>query len=189
MFRVIGLSFVGIFFIAGFKTYLILLLVVPDAPLTKAFISIIYVIVFSVTSAQAYGYYIISNLRTSLQNAQNPTFEANKPVAKETIILNNAIGWGLSKAEADVAIFVTKGFSNAEIANMRGCAIATVKSQLGQIYAKTGMGSRYQLISFVTDEVCAVATKSDPKTAKAKPQDAPPLSRPTPPALAKISAL
>jgi len=75
--------------------------------------------------------------------------------------LRHAADWGLSQAEADVAIFAVKGFSNTEIAEMRGSAIATVKSQLGRIYQKSGLESRYQLIAFVTDEVCGMAAKPD----------------------------
>ena len=74
--------------------------------------------------------------------------------------MRHANTWGLSQAEADVAIFVVKGFSNSEIAKMHGCAIATVKTQLGRIYHKSGFDSRYQLIAFVTDEVCATSQAS-----------------------------
>jgi DNA-binding CsgD family transcriptional regulator len=76
------------------------------------------------------------------------------------VILRHANTWGLSQAEADVAIIVVKGFSNSEIAEMRGCAIATVKPLLGRIYHKSGFDSRYQLIAFVTDEVCATSQAS-----------------------------
>lgn len=81
--------------------------------------------------------------------------------AKESVIARFAPDWGLSQAEADVAIFVAKGFSNSEVAEMRGCAIATVKSQLSSIYQKSGMGTRYQLIAFVTDEICAIAHETN----------------------------
>lgn len=83
------------------------------------------------------------------------------PVAKETVIARYAPDWGLSQAEADVAIFVAKGFSNNEIAEMRGCALATVKSQLTRIYHKSGLESRYQLMAFVTDEVVTMARDAE----------------------------
>ena len=76
---------------------------------------------------------------------------------KENLVEMHARNWGLSKAETEVAILVVKGFSNAEIANMRGSALSTVKSQLGSIYQKSGLENRYQLIAFITDEVCDAA--------------------------------
>ncbi len=98
-----------------------------------------------------------------------------EPVAKETVILRHAPDWGLSQAEADVAIFVAKGFSNSEIADMRGSAITTVKSQLGRIYQKSGLESRYQLIAFVTDEVVSMAREAEEPAAKVSTKDALPL--------------
>lgn len=102
---------------------------------------------------------------------------AGEPAAKETVILRNAPDWGLSQAEADVAIFVAKGFSNAEIAEMRGCAIATVKTQLGRIYNKSGLASRYQLIALVTDEVCSMALETEEEPVRIATRDALPLAR------------
>jgi len=99
----------------------------------------------------------------------------SEPVAKETVILRHAPDWGLSQAEADVAIFVAKGFSNGEIADMRGSAITTVKSQLGRIYQKSGLESRYQLIAFVTDEVVSMAREAEEPAAKISTKDALPL--------------
>ncbi|QFT92038.1 Bacterial regulatory protein, LuxR family [Roseovarius sp. THAF9] len=99
----------------------------------------------------------------------------SEPVAKETVILRHAPDWGLSQAEADVAIFVAKGFSNSEIADMRGSAITTVKSQLGRIYQKSGLESRYQLIAFVTDEVVSMAREAEEPVAKVSTKDALPL--------------
>lgn len=73
---------------------------------------------------------------------------------KENMIDIHAGEWGLTKAETEVAIMVVKGFSNAEIAAMRGSALQTVKSQLTAIYQKSGLEGRYQLIAYITDEVC-----------------------------------
>ncbi|WP_134015915.1 helix-turn-helix transcriptional regulator [Litoreibacter halocynthiae] len=124
------------------------------------------------------GYVSFVQLRAYLsrQRKEKLTPGAGEPVAKETVILRNAPDWGLSQAEADVAIFVAKGFSNSEIADMRGCAIATVKSQLGKIYHKSGLDSRYQLIAFVTDEVCAMANEPEPARTQVFTRKALPLS-------------
>ena len=55
---------------------------------------------------------------------------------------------------------------------MRGSALATVKTQLGRIYQKSGLDSRYQLIAFVTDEVCSMSQSPEPKKAQVKTQAA-----------------
>jgi DNA-binding CsgD family transcriptional regulator len=43
--------------------------------------------------------------------------------------------WGLTAAEADVALFALKGFDTAGIAELRGAAHGTVSAQLAQVYA------------------------------------------------------
>lgn len=73
---------------------------------------------------------------------------------KENMIEAHARDWGLTKAETMIAILVVKGFSNVEIAEMRGCALQTVKAQLSAIYKKSGLKGRYQLLAFITDEIC-----------------------------------
>lgn len=61
--------------------------------------------------------------------------------------------WGLSASEADVAIYAMKGFSNAEVAALRGTSASTVKSQLNAVYRKSGMSNRQQLIAFLVEEL------------------------------------
>ena len=61
--------------------------------------------------------------------------------------------WGLSQSERDVTTYVMKGFSNAEVAELRGTSPATVKSQLNSIYRKSGCANRQQLISFLVEDM------------------------------------
>ena len=84
-----------------------------------------------------------------------PPAAQTRPLGKDSVIHHYRQHWGLTEAECDVAIFVVKGLSNSEIATLRNCTLTTVKSQLGSVYQKTGLRGRYQLIAFVTDEVCA----------------------------------
>ena len=49
--------------------------------------------------------------------------------------------------------YVMKGFSNAEVAELRGTTAATVKSQLNSIYRKSGCANRQQLISFLVEDM------------------------------------
>ncbi|WP_200983923.1 helix-turn-helix transcriptional regulator [Qipengyuania soli] len=61
--------------------------------------------------------------------------------------------WGLSKGEADVAMFAMKGCSIAEIASMRGSAEGTVRAQLSQVYAKAGVSSQSGFVALFVEEL------------------------------------
>lgn len=66
--------------------------------------------------------------------------------------------WKLSKSEAEVALFALKGCPVAEIADMRGSAEGTVRSQLSQVYAKAGVGGQPMLMSLFLDDLLEGAT-------------------------------
>jgi DNA-binding CsgD family transcriptional regulator len=60
--------------------------------------------------------------------------------------------WGLTRAEADVALFAIKGLSTTEIAALRQTSEGTVKAQTNAIYRKAGVTGRSQLLSvFIED--------------------------------------
>jgi DNA-binding CsgD family transcriptional regulator len=61
--------------------------------------------------------------------------------------------WGLTSAEQDVAAFTIKGYSIAEIAELRGSAEATVKTHLNAIYRKAGVPGRGQLVSLLIEDL------------------------------------
>ena len=61
--------------------------------------------------------------------------------------------WGLSKSEAEVALFALKGCPVAEIAALRGSAEGTVRSQLSQVYAKAGVTGQPMLMSLFLDDL------------------------------------
>lgn len=61
--------------------------------------------------------------------------------------------WGLTPAEADVALFAIKGLSTAEIAALRQTSEGTVKAQTNAIYRKAGVTGRPQLLSVFIDEL------------------------------------
>ena len=69
--------------------------------------------------------------------------------------------WSLSPSEAAVAVYAMKGFSNAEVADLRGTSAATVKSQLNAIYRKSGCANRQQLISFLVEELLSGVAVAD----------------------------
>jgi DNA-binding CsgD family transcriptional regulator len=61
--------------------------------------------------------------------------------------------WGLTSAEQDVAAFTIKGYSIAEIAELRGSAEATVKTHLNAIYRKARVPGRGQLVSLLIEDL------------------------------------
>ncbi len=143
--------------VASLKTGLMVTIILDPAQVTLATVSGLFTLFFALTAGVAY--FCFTQLDAYLKRVRKERLAPgiSEPVAKETVIARFAPVWGLSQAEADVAIFVAKGFSNSEVADMRNCTVATIKSQLGSIYQKSGLESRYQLIAFVTDEVCAMA--------------------------------
>lgn len=167
---VIGFGLVSV--VASLKTYLVVQLAMPNVTPDWALVSGLFALFFALTSAVAYFSYTQMRSYFARQRKEKLVPGASEPVAKETVVLRNANDWGLSQAEADVAIFVVKGFSNGEIAEMRGSSVATVKSQLGKIYSKSGLESRYQLIAFVTDEVCSMSRVAETEMPQQKMRNA-----------------
>lgn len=163
MARYVVSGFVIVFGVAALKTVLMVNFVLGAEKADFLTVIGLFSLFFALTSGVAYlGVTLLRSFDKGKREKRLAPGQGS-PVAKESVITRYAPDWGLSQAEADVAIFVAKGFSNSEVAEMRGCAIATVKSQLSSIYQKSGLGSRYQLISFVTDEVCDMATVKDAK--------------------------
>ncbi|MBP0481366.1 helix-turn-helix transcriptional regulator [Sagittula sp. M10.9X] len=61
--------------------------------------------------------------------------------------------WALSPAERDVAMFLIKGLSTAEIAVLRHTSEGTVKAQTNAIYRKAGVSGRAQLLSLFIEDL------------------------------------
>ncbi len=66
--------------------------------------------------------------------------------------------WGLSRSEAEVALFALKGCTIAEIAGMRGSASGTVRSQLSQVYAKSGVSGQAMLMALFLEDLVDTAS-------------------------------
>ena len=105
------------------------------------------------------GFYLLQRFTRNNRRAEIRTLIDDEP-GKECLIEAHAKHWCLTCAETDIAVLVVKGFSNLEIAKMRGTALQTVKTQLSSIYHKSGLGGRYQLIAYITDEVCEMTRAS-----------------------------
>ena len=73
--------------------------------------------------------------------------------ALSRILVDRFADWGLSSAEADVALFALKGCTIADIAGLRDAAQGTVRAQLSQVYAKAGVSSQVMLMSLFLDDL------------------------------------
>ncbi len=63
------------------------------------------------------------------------------------------IEWELTPAEKDVAIYLIKGMSFAEIATIRNAKEGTVKAQSNALYRKAGVKGCHELLSLFLDEL------------------------------------
>ena len=156
--------------VAGLKTALMTSFVLPSVDMGT--VSGLFALFAVLTAGVAYFAY--TRVRDFLQAQRKLKLAPGQgdATSKETVIQQCAEEWGLSKGEAEVALLAAKGFSNSEIAEMRGSSVPTVKTQLGSIYQKSQLESRYQLIAFVTDEVCEMATETaDPTNAPSDVND------------------
>lgn len=91
--------------------------------------------------------------------------------ALSDVIAARAREWGLTPAEADVAVFSLKGCDVAEIARLRQAAPGTVRAQLARIYQKAGVNSRSALASLFLDELISIP--ANPATPEASPGERP----------------
>jgi DNA-binding CsgD family transcriptional regulator len=87
-----------------------------------------------------------------------------REMARQLLIARNAfheliqqsfIEWGLTPSEREVGLFVLKGLSNAEIAEVRGKSIGTVKAQVNAVFRKAGANGRTQFITLFMEELIA----------------------------------
>lgn len=86
------------------------------------------------------------------------------------------VEWGLTPAEADVALFSIKGLSLAEIAALRSTSEGTVKAQTNAIYRKAGVSGRPQLLSLFIEELMSGPVARDPAGLPPASDSAPPQS-------------
>ncbi len=79
-----------------------------------------------------------------------------------TMIDRQFVRWGLSQAEQDIALFMLKGFSHREIAQLRSVGEATVRQQATSIYKKAGVAGRHDLSAFFLEDLLAPKLHNDP---------------------------
>lgn len=83
-------------------------------------------------------------LQDNLDNANKAVFQ---------VVEAHFDSWGLTPSERDVAGFVVKGMTTAEIAELRGSSEATIKAHLNAVYRKSGSLNRAGMLSNVIDSL------------------------------------
>lgn len=63
--------------------------------------------------------------------------------------------WSLTSAEREIAILAIKGFSIAEMAELRETKQGTVKAQCASVYKKADVAGRLQLLSVFLEDLMA----------------------------------
>lgn len=63
--------------------------------------------------------------------------------------------WSLTSAEREIAVLAIKGFSIAEMADLRDTKQGTVKAQCASVYKKAEVAGRLQLLSVFLDDLMA----------------------------------
>lgn len=91
----------------------------------------------------------------------------------DVILTDSFRAWGLSTAEADIALLSIRGLKISEIAQMRHTAEGTIKAQLSAVYRKSGIDSRTELLAHFMDEFLEYsanpsANEQDANTGKPK---------------------
>jgi DNA-binding CsgD family transcriptional regulator len=110
---------------------------------TIASVGLIVGIVFEV-------YYLLEILRRQAHLEKTMSLASG---AVHDILEEYYRNWQLTPAERDVAGFVFKGCSIAEIAQLRGSAEGTVKAHLNAVYRKSGASNRSALLSLLIEDL------------------------------------
>ncbi|WP_367154789.1 helix-turn-helix transcriptional regulator [Methylomonas sp. HYX-M1] len=61
--------------------------------------------------------------------------------------------WQLTRAEAEVGMFMLKGLSHAQIAELRHSSERTIRDQARAIYRKAGVNNRIELSAFFLEDL------------------------------------
>lgn len=67
--------------------------------------------------------------------------------------------WGLSTAEADIALLTLRGLRISEIAEIRNTREGTIKSQLSSIFRKSSVHNRTEFVAQFIDEFLDIAAE------------------------------
>ncbi|MBT4889910.1 MAG: helix-turn-helix transcriptional regulator [Rhodospirillales bacterium] len=72
-----------------------------------------------------------------------------------TVIFEKFAEWQFTPSENEIALFLIKGLSVQEIAELRNTRPGTVKSQSSTIYHKAGVKGRNELVAYFVEDLLA----------------------------------
>lgn len=99
----------------------------------------------------AYSALAVQRMRLEAERHQRALTVARGALGE--LIEERFAAWNLSRGEAEVALFALKGFSPAEIADLRGSATGTVRSQLSAVYAKAEVTGQPMLMALFLEDL------------------------------------
>ena len=93
----------------------------------------------------------IGRARQDLENFKKETAHLAKDLNQK--VHAQMLKWNLSAAEQDICWMVLKGLANKEISHLRNTSEKTVTQQLSQIYSKSGLQGRSELLAFFLEDL------------------------------------
>ena len=148
---------VVVFLQVGFSLFFIIDMVVELFGIRQVAVSWEYreivqlVTILGMVLGAVLGIVVLKGMRGNMREVDNRMLVASGQFHE--LMVRHFDDWSLSPSERDVAILTLKGLSNAEIAEVRGKSIGTIKAQCNAIYQKAGVSGRTQLISFFIEEL------------------------------------
>ncbi len=115
--------------------------------------------VIEITSfiAMLIGLIFTNYILFSIQKRANRVEEQLEVAASSfhTLLLSKFAAWALTPSEQEIAMLIIKGFSIAEIAELRGTTEGAIKAHNSAIYAKSNLAGRVQFVSYFLEELTA----------------------------------
>lgn len=148
---------VVVFLQVGFSLFFIIDMVVELFGIRQVAVSWEYreivqlVTILGMVLGAVLGIVVLKGMRGNMREVDNRMLVASGQFHE--LMMRRFDDWSLSPSERDVAILTLKGLSNAEIAEVRGKSIGTIKAQCNAIYQKADVSGRTQLISFFIEEL------------------------------------
>lgn len=103
------------------------------------------------TIGTIFGFVIVMIVRRENRRAEKKIRSLSGALVN--VLEEHFASWDLTPAERDVAWLTFKGFTNREIADLRGTREGTIKAQNYAIFRKAGVKSRNQLLAHFMDDL------------------------------------